>query len=225
MKPCIEVRDLCKSYGSGNLRQTILDHCSFTVEPGKLTAVIGRSGSGKTTLLEILGGLLEADQGDVLIEDTNLCRLREAQRSDFRASRIGFVFQSYELLEDYTVSENIRFVSDLQGKPFQPGRLGMLIEALDLQGLEDRIPDELSGGEQQRVAIARALYPQPAIVLADEPTGNLDARSAEEVFSLLKRCARELGQTILMVTHDLSLARQADAVLSIEDGEVRRYEQ
>lgn len=223
MNSYIEVNHLSKAYGQGHARRVVLDNCSFKIESEKLTALIGRSGSGKTTLLQILGGLMESDSGQIIVDGAELDMKTDTDRSDFRAEKVGFIFQNYELLPDYTVSENIRFVCDLQGKPFHAARYRALLEALRLEGLEDHYPEELSGGEQQRVAIARALYGEPAIVLADEPTGNLDSRSADEVFSLLLKCSRQFGQTIVMVTHDLTLAKQADAVLVIEDGKVRAY--
>lgn len=178
----------------------------------------------KTTLLRILGGLLPADQGIVKIDGEEIQDKTDAELSDYRAQKTGFIFQNFELLPDYTAQENIYFVSDLQGMPRNPDWYEQLAETLNLKGLEDQFPAELSGGEQQRVAIARALYPQPAIVFADEPTGNLDTRNADEVFWLLKDCADRFCQTILMVTHDLGLAKQADGVLVIEDGKVFPYE-
>lgn len=224
MEACIEVEHLSKTYGSGRTERTVLEDCSFCVERGKLTALVGKSGCGKTTLLRILGGLLAADQGIVKIDDEEIQNKTDAELSDYRAQKTGFIFQNFELLPDYTAQENIYFVSDLQGVPRKPDWYSQLIEALNLKGLENQFPAELSGGEQQRVAIARALYHQPAIVFADEPTGNLDTRSADEVFWLLKDCADRFCQTILMVTHDLGLAKQADSVLVIEDGKVFPYE-
>ncbi len=224
MEACIEVEDLSKTYGSGRTARTVLEECSFSVERGKLTALVGKSGCGKTTLLRILGGLLPADQGIVKIDGEEIQDKTDAELSDYRAQKTGFIFQNFELLPDYTAQENIYFVSDLQGMPRNPDWYEQLAETLNLKGLEDQFPAELSGGEQQRVAIARALYPQPAIVFADEPTGNLDTRNADEVFWLLKDCADRFCQTILMVTHDLGLAKQADSVLVIEDGKVFPYE-
>lgn len=223
MKVCIEVKHLSKAYGKGHIRRVVLDDCSFEIESGKLSAVIGKSGSGKTTLLRILGGLLSGDSGEILIDGERLDLKSDNERSDYRAEKVGFIFQNFELLPDYTAAENIRFVSDLMGRPFNARYYRDLVEELGLHELENHYPDELSGGEQQRVAIARALYGHPALILADEPTGNLDTRSSDEVFSLLLRCARRFGQTIIMVTHDLTLAKQADAILVIEEGKVRSY--
>ncbi len=224
MEVCMEVEHLSKAYGSGHTERKVLEDCSFFIEQGKLTALVGKSGCGKTTLLQILGGLLPADQGVIVVDGEEIQNKTDDELSDYRAQKTGFVFQDFELLPDYTAQENICFVSDLQGRPRNPEWLAQLMESLNLEGLEDRFPQELSGGEQQRVAIARALYHQPAIVFADEPTGNLDTRSADEVFWLLKDCANRFYQTILMVTHDLGLAKQADHVLMIEDGKVFPYE-
>lgn len=224
MENCIEVKHLSKAFGSGHTKRVVLDDCDFSIERGKLTALIGKSGSGKTTILQILGGLLLADQGEIIVDGEAIQNKTDAELSDYRATKTGFVFQNFELLPDYTVEENICFVSDLQGRPRDPDWLEQLIEALNLQGLEDRFPHELSGGEQQRTAIARALYHQPAVIFADEPTGNLDNRNSDEVFWLLKDCARRFNQTIVMVTHDLGLAKQSDRVLMIEEGKVFPYE-
>lgn len=224
MDTCIEVKHLSKTYGSGRTTRMVLDDCSFCIEKGKLTALIGKSGCGKTTLLRILGGLLSADEGTVIVDGDEIQNKSDAELSDYRAMKTGFVFQNFELLPDYTVEENICFVSDLQGRPRNSDWLEQLIDALNLNGLEDRFPDELSGGEQQRTAIARALYCQPVVIFADEPTGNLDNRSSNEVFQLLKDCADRFCQTIVMVTHDLQLAKEADHVLLIEDGKVFPYE-
>lgn len=224
MENCIEVKHLSKAFGNGHTKRVVLDDCTFSIERGKLTALIGNSGSGKTTILQILGGLLLADQGEIIVDGEAIHNKTDAERSDYRATKTGFVFQNFELLPDYTVEENICFVSDLQGRPRDPDWFEQLIEALHLQGLEDRFPHELSGGEQQRTAIARALYHQPVVIFADEPTGNLDNRNSNEVFWLLKDCARRFNQTIVMVTHDLGLAKQADHVLMIEEGKVFPYE-
>ncbi|MDO4664374.1 MAG: ABC transporter ATP-binding protein [Erysipelotrichaceae bacterium] len=224
MENCIEVKHLSKAFGSGHTTRVVLDDCDFSIERGKLTALIGKSGSGKTTILQILGGLLLADQGEIVVDGEAIQNKTDAELSDYRATKTGFVFQNFELLPDYTVEENICFVSDLQGRPRDPDWLEQLIEALNLQGLEDRFPHELSGGEQQRTAIARALYHQPVVIFADEPTGNLDNRNSDEVFWLLKDCARRFNQTIVMVTHDLGLAKQSDRVLMIEEGKVFPYE-
>lgn len=224
MEVCIEAEHLSKTYGNGRTERKVLEDCSFCIEQGKLTALVGKSGCGKTTLLQILGGLLPADQGVVVADGEEIQNKMDADLCDYRAQKTGFVFQDFELLPDYTAKENICFVSDLQGLPRNPDWLEQLLESLNLKGLEDQFPSQLSGGEQQRVAIARALYHQPAIVFADEPTGNLDTRSADEVFWLLKDCADRFCQTILMVTHDLGLAKQADRVLIIENGKVFPYE-
>lgn len=220
---CIQVNHLSKAFGHGYTRRTILEDCSFEIESGQLTALIGRSGCGKTTLLQILGGLQKADAGIIRVAGEEIQEKSDEKLSEYRAEKIGFVFQNFELLPDYTVEENICFVCDLFGKPRDVLWLEQLLDALQLRGLEDRFPDELSGGEQQRTAIARAFYGRPAVILADEPTGNLDNKSSDEVFQLLKDCADQFFQTILMVTHDLGLAKQANYVFLLEDGKIHPY--
>lgn len=223
MANIIQVKNLNKTFGSRNTLQVVLNQCSFEIEEGKMTAVIGKSGSGKTTLLNIIGGLESADSGSVRVDGEELTGKNQAQLSDFRNDHVGFIFQDFELLSDYTVLENICFIPDLMGFPRNRKRLNELLEKLELIGQEDSYPDQLSGGEKQRTAIARALIGKPAIVLADEPTGNLDRLSSESVFRLLKECSEMYHQTVLMVTHDLSLAKQADALFQIEDGKVIPY--
>lgn len=223
MKNIIEISDLSKSFSDGRSDRVILDHCSLTVPESQLTALVGKSGSGKTTLLNIIGGLEKADSGTVLVDNIELSDMRETDLDNYRSRYIGFIFQSYEILNDFTVEENIRFISDLTGRRQTKRFMDSLLDELHLTDLRDHYPSQLSGGEKQRTAIARALHTAPSIILADEPTGNLDRISSQEVFDLLKNCSRIHQQTILMVTHDLSLAKQADNILILEDGKVTRY--
>lgn len=220
----VNVEGLTKTYPNGSKTRTILDNCTFQIESRKLTAITGASGSGKTMLLKILGGLLQPDSGSVQIAGREISGLSEAERSDYRALQAGFVFQDYELLDEYTVGENIRLIGGLLGKRIDEGWYRQLLKTLDLDALEDAFVGTLSGGEKQRTAIARALCLKPAVVFADEPTGNLDAENAWNVFRLLKKCCTIHGQTILLVTHDLGLAKQADRLLILENGKVRAYE-
>lgn len=219
MKPMIEVTSLNFSYETIPL---LLD-CTFSIPAGKLTALIGKSGSGKTTLLKLMSSLLQPDSGEIIVDGTSLVSLTSRQKSDFRAEKTGFVFQDFSLLEDYTLLENLTLVSSLQNNPVNPKRLNELLERLSLTCLKDKLPCQVSGGEKQRTALARALLMEPAVIFADEPTGNLDRLSGQNVFSLLKECSRIYGQTIVMVTHDLELAKQCDVILELKDGKVLPY--
>lgn len=219
MTPMIEVNGLTKKYG----KTMVLDDCSFVVPAGRLTALIGKSGSGKTTLLNVAGGVLRPEQGRIVVDGQDIACMSDRQRSDFRARHVGFVFQDFSLLEDYTVLENICLVAGFSHKPVNETRLNDLLVRLELDSLQDKLPAEISGGEKQRTALARALLTEPDVILADEPTGNLDRLSGQTVFSLLKECSRVYGQTIVMVTHDLELAKQCDLVLELIDGKVIPY--
>ncbi len=224
IKENIKIENLTKSYPEGESRRVVLDDCSFEIEKGKMTSLIGKSGSGKTTLLNILGGLLKADSGHLYIDGEDISSFSPEMLDDYRAEKIGFVFQDFELIEDFTAEENICLVSDLAGKKRNQKRLDELLKSLELSDLKDHFPSQMSGGEKQRTAIARALYHSPSLILADEPTGNLDRISSRQVFDLLKESGFLFDQTILVVTHDLTLAKQADTILLLEDGKVRRYE-
>lgn len=214
----LEAKKLEKTYGKGELAVEALKPLDLTIEEGSFYAVIGRSGSGKSTLLHLLGGLDEPTGGDVTLEGKSLYSFTEKEAAVFRRRRIGFVFQSYNLLPEYTAIDNIRMPLYLDQRGIDEEYEIMLLKKLRLIGKEKKYPSELSGGENQRVAIARALATKPAIVLADEPTGNLDARSAEEVLEILQETCQIFHQTLLLVTHDLQIARKADVVLTLEDG-------
>lgn len=219
MIPLIEVKGVSKCFGQA----VVLDDCSFEVEAGKLTALIGWSGSGKTTLLNMVGGLLQADRGSIVVAGREISKLSGRDRAAYRCSDVGFVFQDFSLLEDYTILENICLVAGFSPDPVNTVRLEDLLERLDLEKVKDKLPCEVSGGEKQRTALARALLTEPAVVLADEPTGNLDRLSGQVVLSLFRECVRVYGQTVLMVTHDLELAKQCDRILEVKDGKVIPY--
>ena len=220
MKAILETRDLVKYYGSGENLVKAIDHTDIRIEPGEFAAVVGRSGSGKSTLLHMLGGLDRPDSGQVLVEGKDIFRLKDDRLAVFRRRKIGFVFQSYNLVPSLNVWENIVLPIGLDGRKVDRDFVMDLVERI---GMEDRLralPGTLSGGQQQRVAIARALSSRPAIILADEPTGNLDSRTEIEVVSLLKNCVTEYGQTLVMITHDETIAQMADRMIVIEDGKV-----
>lgn len=198
-----------------------LQGCSLQVSPGEFVAVIGKSGSGKSTLLHCLAGLTVPDKGIIYIGNTKLTGMKEEERADFRLSHIGLVFQFYSLVQELTVEENLRLPFEVSGQLPDTVFLEQLKDKLDIRHLSDKYPRECSGGEQQRVAIARALAIKPDLILADEPTGNLDSENARKVFSLFRECQRLFHQTVIMVTHDLGLAKLADRMVVMEDGRIR----
>ena len=212
---------LTKVYGSGSTAVTALDRVSVGFESGRMTAIMGPSGSGKSTLMHCLAGLDEVTDGQVILGDTDLVRLSDDQLTVLRRDRIGFVFQSFNLLPMFTAEQNVLLPLELAGRRLRRQDRGWFDQIVDALGLRDRLghrPSELSGGQQQRVAIARALVTRPDVVFADEPTGNLDSRSGAEVLGLLRRSVRELGQTVVMVTHDPIAASWADRVVLLADG-------
>ncbi len=210
--------DVEKIYGKSELQVNALKPTSLQIEKGNFYAIIGKSGSGKSTLLHILGGLDKPTDGKVYLEGKSMFDLKNREIAILRRRRIGFVFQSFNLLPEHTVVENILMPIHLDGKTVDMNHFNEVIKSL---GIEDKLafyPDELSGGERQRVAIARALASKPALLLADEPTGNLDEKTGQEVIKLLKESARKFGQTIILVTHDMEVAREADKVITIAGG-------
>ena len=220
MESILKAVGLKKYYGSGDTQVRALDGVDLEIERGKFTAIIGTSGSGKSTLLNMLGGLDTPTEGSVQIGGTELARLDREQATIFRRKQIGFVFQNYNLIPVLTVWENIVFPLSLDGqKPDRP----FIMKVAELLGLEeklDSLPGHLSGGQQQRGAIARALASKPAIILADEPTGNLDSRTSDDVMGLLQMSSREFHQTIVMITHNPEIAQMADRIVRIEDGRI-----
>ena len=222
MKAILETRDLVKYYGSGDNLVKAIDHTDIRVEPGEFAAVVGRSGSGKSTLLHMLGGLDRPDSGKVLVEGRDIFRLKDDRLAVFRRRKIGFIFQSYNLVPSLNVWENIVLPIGLDGRKVDREYVMDIVRKIGMADRLHALPGTLSGGQQQRVAIARALASRPAIILADEPTGNLDSRTEIEVVSLLKHCVTEYGQTLVMITHDETIAQMADRMIVIEDGKVVR---
>jgi putative ABC transport system ATP-binding protein len=220
--PIITARNLGKTYRSGKLDVSALRNVSFSVAPGEFVSIVGPSGSGKSTLFYLLGGLTRATTGSVMIDDVDFATLGDAERTRLRRQKIGFVFQRFNLLPTLTALGNIEIAHDISGRGGQLDRK-FLAELSDLLGIRGRLnhrPNELSGGEQQRVALARALITRPAIVLADEPTGNLDSKNSEIVLQMLRRSNQELKQTILMITHNPEAATVGDRILHMRDGEM-----
>ena len=216
----LQTRGLKKYYGKGETLVKALDGIDLDIERGKFTAIIGTSGSGKSTLLHMLGGLDTPSEGSVRMGDTELAALNSEQATIFRRKQIGFIFQNYNLVPVLSVWENIILPISLDGR--RPDRK-FILQVVKLLGLEkklDSLPNHLSGGQQQRVAIARALASKPSIILADEPTGNLDTRTSDDVIGLLKMTGREFDQTIVMITHNPEIAQMADRVIRIEDGHI-----
>lgn len=220
MSIIVEVKDLVKYYGAGENLVRAIDHTSLKIESGKFTAIVGRSGSGKSTLLHMIGGLDRPDSGKVLIDGKDIFALKDDKLAQFRRRKIGFVFQDFNLIPSLNVWENIVLPLGLDGKKVQVKEVRGVLDQLGLLDKIKAMPNTLSGGQKQRVAIARAIVTNPAIICADEPTGNLDSQSELEVVSLMKRCVAEYGQTLVMITHDESIAQMADRVILIEDGKV-----
>jgi putative ABC transport system ATP-binding protein len=230
MTPIILAQDLVKTYRSGKLAVTALRKVSFAIEPGEFVSIVGPSGSGKSTLFYILGGLTHATSGSVCIDGTDFATLNDSERTKMRRAKIGFVFQRFNLLPTLTAMGNIEIAHDIANlgaatkKEMHKPLLDQLTQMLGIEGRLDHRPNELSGGEQQRIAIARALITRPAIVLADEPTGNLDTKNSDAVLGMLRRSSRELNQTVLMITHNVEAAQIADRILHMRDGEITHIE-
>ena len=216
----LETRGLRKVYGSGDTEVRALDGVDLAVEKGEFAAVVGTSGSGKSTLLHMLGGLDRPTGGSVIVDGRELSTLKDEELTIFRRRKIGFVFQNYNLVPVLNVYENIVLPIQLDGGQPDKGYTNQIIETLGLGPKLQNLPNNLSGGQQQRVAIARALAAKPAIILADEPTGNLDSRTSQDVMSLLKVTSQRFAQTIVMITHNEAIAQMADRVIRIEDGRI-----
>ena len=216
----LRVENLTKVYGSGNNKVVALDNVSFSVEKGEFVSIVGASGSGKSTLLHLLGGVDRPTSGKVLINDTDIFKLNDDELAIFRRRQVGLIYQFYNLIPILNVRENITLPLELDNKRVSDEEVDNLIKMLGLDKRSKHLPNELSGGEQQRTSIGRALISRPAIVLADEPTGNLDTKASEEIVSLLKKSNKEMKQTIIMITHNLELAKVADKIIEIADGRI-----
>lgn len=220
----LRCENLTKTYGEGNTKIKALDDVSFSVEKGEFVSIVGPSGSGKSTLLHILGGVDKPTEGKVFIEGTDLHGLKEDKLAIFRRRQIGLIYQFYNLMPVLNVDENITLPHLLDGRKLDQERLDEIVEYLGLSERRNNLPSQLSGGQQQRVSIGRAMFNRPAIVLADEPTGNLDRKTGEEIMKLLKASNRDHKQTLILITHDESIALQADRIIYIEDGKITKDE-
>lgn len=216
----LEVTNLCKTYGKGDTMVKALDNVSFSVEKGEFLAIIGPSGSGKSTLLHILGGVDVPTSGSVVINQTDISNLDETALAIFRRRQIGLIYQFYNLIPILTVQENLTLPLLLDGRKPDKKQIDTLVKRLGLENMLDHLPNQLSGGQQQRVSIGRALVNNPALMLADEPTGNLDSENSKEIISLLRQFNKEFNQTVIIITHDEKIANSADRVITIEDGKI-----
>ena len=220
MHVILQAQDLCKYYGTDENRVKAVDHVDLEIRQGEFTAIVGKSGSGKSTLLHMLGGLDTPTSGCVRIRGKDISKMKEEELAVFRRRKIGFIFQAYNLVSSINIWENIVLPIGLDHQSVDQTFVTELIQTLGLEERLHHLPNALSGGQQQRAAIARALAAKPDIVFADEPTGNLDSRTSEEVIALLKMSAQKYGQTMVMITHDEEIAQTADRILVIEDGQV-----
>ena len=220
----LEVKNLSKIYGKGDTLVKAVDDVSFTVEQGEFVAIIGPSGSGKSTLLHIIGGVDTPTTGNVIIDGTDITKLKESPVSIFRRRQIGLVYQFYNLIPILTVEENLTLPLLLDGRKPNKEQIDYLVSNLGLGDRLKHLPNQLSGGQQQRVSIGRALANNPALLLADEPTGNLDSENSKEIVALLRKFNREHNQTVIMITHDERIAQSADRIIAIEDGKIVKDE-
>lgn len=220
MEEILKVENLTKKYGKGENEVIAVNNMSFSVNKGEFVSIVGSSGSGKSTLLHLLGGVDRPTSGKVYIEGNDIYSLDNDKLAIFRRRQIGLIYQFYNLLPILNVEENITLPCDLDGKKVNNDRLKELLTTLGLENRKRHLPNQLSGGQQQRVSIGRALMNNPAIVLADEPTGNLDSKASDEIVELLKMSNKKFNQTIIMITHDLEIAKLADRIIKIEDGKI-----
>lgn len=224
MEPIVVVKDLCKVYGKGPMAVNALQHVNLQVEKGEFVAITGASGSGKSTLLHMLGAVDRPTSGSVVVDGVDVFSKKEGELAVFRRRKVGFVFQFYNLIPVLTAEENITLPVMLDGQNVDKELLEEILSSLGLSDRRQHLPSQLSGGQQQRVSIGRALIYRPSILLADEPTGNLDTQNSREILSLLKSSVRKYGQTLILITHDMSIASQADRVIVMEDGRIRSEE-
>lgn len=216
----LKVENLTKTYGSGENLVNAVDDVSFSVEKGEFVAIVGASGSGKSTLLHLIGGVDRPTSGKIFVDGNDISKMNDDKLAVFRRRQVGIVYQFYNLIPILTVEENITLPCDLDGRGVDRERLEMILDSFGLRARRKHLPNQLSGGQQQRTSIARALINNPSLVLADEPTGNLDSKSSEEVMSMLKMCNQNYGQTVIMITHNLDIAKQADRIITISDGKI-----
>ncbi|MEE0247376.1 MULTISPECIES: ABC transporter ATP-binding protein [Peptostreptococcaceae] len=220
----LKVENLTKSYGKGEAKVDALKNINLSINKGEFVAIVGPSGSGKSTLLHLLGGVDKPTSGKVCINDVDIYNLKEKDLSIFRRRNVGLIYQFYNLIPVLSVKENILLPAELDNRKIDKDYLDDLLKTLGLKERANHLPNELSGGQQQRTSIGRALINRPSIVLADEPTGNLDSKNSKEVLELLKLSVRKYNQTLIMITHDTSIALQADRVITIEDGTIKQDE-
>ena len=220
----LRVENLSKSYGKGEAKVDALKNINLSIKKGEFIAIVGPSGSGKSTLLHLLGGVDKPTSGNVFINDINIYDLKEKDLAIFRRRNVGLIYQFYNLIPVLTVKENILLPAELDNREIDKEYLEDLLKTLDLKERENHLPSELSGGQQQRTSIGRALINRPSIVLADEPTGNLDSKNSKEIVELLKVSVKKYNQTLIMITHDTNIALQADRVITIEDGIIKSDE-
>jgi len=216
----LKVENLCKQYGKGENKVTALDNVSFTVNKGEFVAIVGASGSGKSTLLHLIGGVDRPTSGKVFIDGKDIYKFNDDELAIFRRRQVGLIYQFYNLIPILNVEENITLPLKLDNKNIDKQRLDELIKVLGLEERRIHLPNELSGGQQQRTSIGRAMITNPAIILADEPTGNLDSKASDEIVTLLKKSNKDYKQTIIMITHNLEIAKVADRIIKIEDGKI-----
>lgn len=216
----LKVENLTKTYGSGENLVHAVDDVSFSVEKGEFVAIVGASGSGKSTLLHLIGGVDRPTSGKIFVDGNDISKMNDDKLAVFRRRQVGIVYQFYNLIPILTVEENITLPCDLDGRGVDRERLEMILDSFGLRARRKHLPNQLSGGQQQRTSIARALINNPSLVLADEPTGNLDSKSSEEVMSILKMCNQSYGQTVIMITHNLDIAKQANRIITISDGKI-----
>ena len=216
----LEVKNLTKIYGSGTTKVVALDNVSFSVEKGEFVAIVGASGSGKSTLLHLIGGVDRPTSGSVYINGKDIYKFNDDKLAIFRRRQVGLIYQFYNLIPILNVEENITLPLSLDNRQIDKERLNEMLKLLGLEKRRNHLPNELSGGQQQRTSIGRALITNPTIILADEPTGNLDSKSSDEIVALLKKSNKELNQTIIMITHNMEIAKVADRIIKIEDGKI-----
>lgn len=220
----LRVENLVKTYGKGETKINAVDHINFTIEKGEFVAIVGASGSGKSTILHLLGGVDRPTSGKVYIDGKDIYALSDDNLAIFRRRQIGIIYQFYNLIPILNVTENILLPCELDNTKVAPERLSEVMDALNLNSRKSHLPNELSGGQQQRVSIGRAIINNPAIVLADEPTGNLDSKASDEIVALLKMSNKKFNQTVIIITHDMEIAKEADRIITIEDGKIIRDE-